>query len=91
MVNISQGEIKPDIENLKPLRDLPIPHDSKSLKRVIGLFSHYSKSKWIKYFSDKIAPLVKSKLFPLNLECQNDFQNLKIDIENSVACAIDEK
>ena len=28
--NISQGEIKPDVERLKPLRDLPIPHGSKS-------------------------------------------------------------
>ena len=52
------------------------------------MFSYYSK--WIKNFSDKIAPLVKSKSFHLNLECQNAFQNLKIDIENSVACAIDE-
>ena len=59
--NISQGEVKPDVECLKPLRDLPIPHDSKSLKRVIRLFSYYSK--WIKNFSDMIAPLVKSKSF----------------------------
>ena len=86
--NISQGEIKPDVERLKPLRYLPIPHNSKSLKRVICLFSYYSK--WIKNFSDKIAPLVKSKSFPLSLECQNAFQNLKVDIENSVVCAIDE-
>ena len=37
-----------------------------------------------------MVPLVKSKSFPLNLECQNTFQNLKIDIENSVVCTIDE-
>ena len=33
---------------------------------------------------------MKSKLFPLNLECQDAFQNLKIDIKNSIVCAIDE-
>ena len=55
--NISQGEIKPDVQRLKLLRNLHIPHDSKSLKRVIDLFSYYSK--WIKNFSDIIATLVK--------------------------------
>ena len=55
----SYGEIKPDIERLKPLKEFPMPHDTKSLKRVIGLFSYYSK--WIRNFSEKIAPLVKAK------------------------------
>ena len=78
------GEIKPDIERLKPLKEFSIPHDTKSLKRVIELFSYYSK--WIRNFLDKIAPLVKAKSFPLNTECQNAFEKLKLDIENSVVC-----
>ena len=32
---ISNGEIKPDPEHLRPLRDLPLPHSEKSLKRCI--------------------------------------------------------
>lgn len=84
----SYGEIKPDIERLKPLKGFPMPHDTKSLKRVIRLFSYHLK--WIRNFSDKIAPLVTAKSFPLNVECQNAFEKLKLDIENSVVCAIDE-
>ena len=55
---------------------------------MTGLFSHYSK--WIKKFSDKIAPSVKLKSFPLSIECQNAFKNLKLDIANSAVRGIDE-
>ena len=51
---IENGVLRPDSDRLKPLRELPPPHDSKSLKRTLGLFSHYSK--WIPKFSDKISP-----------------------------------
>jgi hypothetical protein len=40
---IEEGNIRPDPERLRPLRDLPIPYDSKSLKRSLGLFSYYSQ------------------------------------------------
>ena len=52
---VSEGLIKPDPERLKPLRDLPPPKDVKSQKRLVGLFSYYSK--WIKNFFEKIRPL----------------------------------
>ena len=58
------------------------------MKRIIGLFSYYSK--WIPKFSDKIAPLVRNQSYPLNANCINAFQQLKSDIEHSVVCAIDE-
>ena len=84
---ISEGSIKPDPERLRPLQELPIPPDNKALKRVIGLFSYYSK--WIPNFSHKIAPLVRTTSFPLNKEVIDAFNLLKHDIENSVVCAID--
>jgi transposase InsO family protein len=40
---ISCGQVKPDKERLEPLRQLPPPHDSASLRRTVGLFSYYSK------------------------------------------------
>ena len=40
---VTNGEIKPDLERLSPLRELPIPKDLKEQKRVVGLFSYYSQ------------------------------------------------
>ena len=42
---VGNGVIKPDPERLRPLKELPPPVDSKSLKRVLGLFAYYAK--WI--------------------------------------------
>ena len=85
---ISNGEIRPDPERLQPLKDLPLPHNEKSLKRVLGLFSYYAK--WIPKFSEKVAPLSKTDTFPLSSEAVESFELLKSDIENSVVQAIDE-
>ena len=85
---VENGEIKPDPERLRPLRELPMPHDPKSLKRIVGLFAYYSK--WIPNFSDKVAPLVRNTKFPLDEACKSAFEKLKIDIEQSVVVAIDE-
>ena len=38
---VSEGEVRPDPERLHPLRELPVPQTPKSLKRAIGMFSHY--------------------------------------------------
>ena len=59
--HIANGEVKPGPERLRPLKELPLPHTSKSLKQVSGIFSYYSH--WIPHFSDKIASLVKLKHF----------------------------
>ena len=85
---VENGIIRPDPNRLKPLRDLPIPYNAKLLKRTIGLFSHYSK--YIPKFSDKIAPLVRAKNFPLSQEAVVAFENLKVTIENSVVQGVDE-
>ena len=85
---VSEGEIKPDPERLKPLQQLPPPSDIKSQKRVIGLFSHYSK--WIRDFSKKVKPLNQNRKFPIEEEALEAFLSLKKDVESSVVCAIDE-
>ena len=85
---IENGTIKPDPNRLQPMRDMPPPHDAKSMKRIIGLFSYYSK--WIPKFSDKIASLTKNTKYPLDKQCLLDFNQLKMDIENSVIDSIDE-
>lgn len=85
---VEHGTIKPDPERLRPLRELPLPHDSKSMKRVLGLFSHYSK--WIPKFSDKVAPLISQNTFPLGGGAVEAFEALKVEIENSVVQSIDE-
>ena len=85
---IENGEIRPDPKRLEPLNELKPPSDPKSLKRVMGFFSYYSK--WIKNFSDKISLLVNVKNFPLNQEELNSFECLKKEIGQSVVYAIDE-
>jgi hypothetical protein len=85
---VENGEIRPDPERLQALREMPVPNDAKSMKRVIGMFAYYSK--WIHNFSDKIAPLIKNESYPVNDDSKKHFEELKVDIENSVVTAIDE-
>jgi hypothetical protein len=85
---VSKGEIKPDPERLKPLRELPAPVNLKAQKRAVGLFSYYSQ--WIKDFSKKIRPLSQNTLFPLPEDALRAFNLLKEDVENGVVGAIDE-
>ena len=61
---ISHISIKPDPDRLAPLLNLPVPEETKSLKRLIGLLSYYAK--WIIHFSDKIHVLNNVTKFPLN-------------------------
>ena len=85
---ISDGTLKPDAERLQPLRDFPIPTDSASLRRCIGLFSYYSK--WIHGYSDKIRPLASCESFPLSPEAIDAFGKLKDSIQKAATHAIDE-
>ena len=85
---ISDGEIRPDPDRMQPLKDLPVPNDSKHLKQVVGLFSYYSK--WIRDFSAKIKPLSSNYEFPMPQPAVDAFQVLKGEIEKSVVRSIDE-
>ena len=86
---IENGEIKPDPSRLRALMELPPPSNMKSLKRVLGFFSYYSR--WIKNFSQKVSKLVKVTNFPLMTEEVAAFESLKQDVAKSVVCAIDEE
>lgn len=85
---IEEGFIRPDPERLRPLHNLPLPMDMKSLRRALGLFAYYSQ--WICNFSDKIRPLSNTTTFPVTVEAEKAFQQLKEDIGSSVVKAIDE-
>ena len=85
---ISKGTIKPDPERLRPLKELPPPQNIAAQRHVIGMFSYYSK--WIPKFSEKIRPLIRNKQFPISESALQSFEQLKLDIENSVIYAIDD-
>ena len=59
---VGNGIIKPDVDRLRPLQELPPPANLKSLRRTMGMFAYYAK--WIHHFSDKIKPLVNVQSFP---------------------------
>ena len=84
---ISHGEIRPDPERITALRNLPIPTDSKSLKRVMGVFSYYSQ--WIPQFSKRIHTMTNSQEFPLVGDALDAFNDLKTAIEDSVLMTVD--
>ena len=85
---ISDGEIKPDPERLEPLRSLPLPQDTKALRRAVSMFSYYSQ--WIPRFSEKIRPLTGATSFPLGTDAQEAFVKMKEEVEKSVVQSIDE-
>ena len=85
---IEHGKIRPDPDRLKPLKEMPVPHDSKSLKRAQGFFSYYST--WIQNFSQKLKPLTQAKEFPLSNEAKAAFIQLKKEVEEAVVGAVDE-
>ena len=87
--NISQGLLRPDAECLQPLRELPIPQNKTSLRRVLGLFSYYSQ--WIPKFSDKIRLLITANSFPLDSELIKTFKNFKEEIKKALLHSVDEK
>ena len=85
---IEDGTIRPDRERLRPLPELPVPHDSKSLNRCLGLFSYYSH--WILAYSERIKPITSCEGFPLSQQAIEAFESIKYTIEEAPITAIDE-
>lgn len=87
---ISHNRIQPDPDHLKPLLEMPVPSDNRSLKRFMGMLAYYSK--WIPSFSSKIKPLCETCDFPLigfQLEAIN---NLKSDLLRAcLSCIYDDE
>ena len=84
---IENGTISPDPDRVKPLMDLPPPSNLKELRRVMGLFAHYSQ--FIRSFSAKLHPLSQTTSFPITSEALEAFNTLKKDIQNSIMSTID--
>jgi hypothetical protein len=53
---IENKTIKPDLDCLKPMMELPIPKDTASLQLAVGMFALYCQ--WICTYSEKIHPLL---------------------------------
>ena len=83
---ICNRTLRPDPERLKPLQNLPPPTDVASLKRVLGIFSHYSG--FIRNFSEKITPLLNCK-FPLSAQALEAFNEMKKAIMDASLMSID--
>ena len=49
---ITNRTLKPDPERIKPILEIPVPDDLKSLRRVVGMFSYCMQ--WIPKYSDKV-------------------------------------
>ena len=87
--NICHGQIRPDPERLRPLKEMPIPKNKAALQRAVGRFSYYSQ--WVHRFSQTIRPLVESKTFPLDQLAEIAFDTLKQDIVQAAISAVDDK
>jgi len=84
---IINNELRPDPDRLQSLKEMPPPQTKKSLSRMVGLFSYYSR--WIPNFSAKIRPLINAEL-PLTPLSLNVIKELKLSIMKAVRPRIDE-
>ena len=84
---VSQGVMKPDPERMRPLMEMPLPHDEPSQKRVLGMFAHYSR--WIQNFSTKIHLLSHNKTFPVPADVAASIDVLKEDLKSAALRPID--
>ena len=48
--SINDGEIRPDPDRLEPLIKLPVPKDTASLRKTMGMLAHYSRYVDTKFF-----------------------------------------
>lgn len=85
---IENKTIRPNPDRLKPLLSFPEPNNLSSLRRVVGMFAHYSR--FVPKFSEKIKTLSNCKTFPLPPEVHSVFQALKEEIAKSLVTSINE-
>ena len=78
----------PDADQLKPLLQMPVPHNQPSLRRAMGMFAHYSQV--IASFSEKIHPLTQVETFPWSHQADEAFQGLKKDIAKPAITTINQ-
>ena len=86
---ISNGKRQPYPQMTKPLLELPVPKNSKLLKRALGMFAYYAQ--WISQFLDKIKPLVITSKFSYRKEAVYAFNVLKNDLVNVTLEVIDDE
>ena len=84
---ISSNSISPDQSRIKPLIDMPPPTTLKFQKRIVGMFSYYSK--FIENFSDKIRLLNQNQTFPLPKTVLSCFHVLKENLKDAALKPID--
>ena len=84
---IRNNQITPDYDRLRPLLEMPPPTNLKSQKRMVGMFSYYSK--FIKNFSEKIHLLNRNVIFPIPSNVSESLDNLKNSLKNAMLVNID--
>ena len=85
---ITNGQLQPDPEHVKPLMELPNPVTAKALQRIIGMFAYYAQ--WIPRYSKKVKPLLDVKRFPLCDEAVSALELLKKCLSTVTLGTIDE-
>ena len=83
---ISNNKSSPDYNRFKPLLEMPPPTSLKSQKRIVGMFSYYSK--FIKNFSDKMYVLNRNTTFPVPPPVLEAFKVLKNDLKDAALQSI---
>ena len=75
---------RPNPEHTKSLHDLPLPTNTRELKRLLGLFAY--NAKWVSGYSNKIQPLLNclnQHALPLSEECIKAIRTIKEDIASA--------
>ncbi|XP_068205242.1 uncharacterized protein [Palaemon carinicauda] len=88
-LKVNDHQVLPDPERMRPLLEINPPDSTPSLKRTLGLLSHYEK--WVPNFSQKIRPLVKVKTFPMAKSAEQALEELKNEISRASLAAIDDE
>ena len=86
-VSISHNRISPDVSRLIPLLKMVPPKSLKEQKRIVGMFSYYSK--YIKDFSEKIRLLNTNRTFPVPVEVKTSFEELKSGLKHATLTIAD--